>query len=253
MRSFIAMVGGLTMSFFASQSLAQVATMGGMANPSMAGSNMNVGANVATMGGNANFGAVRSGVGGGYGGTTATSGVMSNLSGSGGYPLAARDARYFGQNTSTVAGMYGTGAAAVANQPGQPFALNRYRSTFTGGGNVANYNPTVQERFGGVNNGQGYAGQNFSQGNSRGYNVPNNAGMADNMNGGYSFRFRGSNIPGSAGFYAPVNNGLPAYTNGQNAPSVWPGYAPSAPVQNSAGSTSPPTNLPPTNLPPGAY
>ncbi|HWB10993.1 MAG TPA: hypothetical protein VG826_17325 [Pirellulales bacterium] len=235
MRYLIATLGGLAIVLASDQGWAQVATMGGMANPSVGAANMNLGANTANMGGNANLGSVRSGMGGGYGATTAASIAGSNLAGFGGYPATALDARYFGQNSGTVAGMYGTGAA-VANQAGQPFALNRYRSTFTGTGNVPNYNPRVQERFGGPNNGRGYAGQSFGQSNSRGYNVPNYGWAARAMqNGGPASGFGNVNIPGAMQFNGPPANGLPVYTPRQ--------------FYNSAASNYPMTN----GLAPGYY
>jgi hypothetical protein len=222
MRYFIAMIGGLTAGLLASPAFGQVATMGGMANPSVAAGNMNAGANVAGMAGNANFlGGVRSGMGGGYGGTVAASAVGSDLAGRGGYPISAGDARYFSQNSGTVAGMVGTGAA-IANQPGQPFALNRHRSMFTGGG-VINYNPSVQARFGGRFNGRGYSGQSYGQGNSRGYNAPNYGGSGAVLNGrGMSGFGNGS----SSGYWPPQSNNFQAYIAGQHLPGVGPGYAP---------------------------
>ena len=257
MRYFIVTIGALTIGLLAGRAPGQVpamggagmgggsATFGGMANPSVAGGSMNAGAMVGNLGGNANLGRVQSGVGGGYGGTAPASVVGSNLASNGGYPIAAGDARYFGQNSGTIAGIYGTGAA-LANQPGQPLALNRFRSTFTGA--VARYNPGVQSRFGGPNNGLGYSGQNFAQGNAPGYNlpaytygrsfpygyVPNgaqqiSASPSPPQTNGSGFS---TNVP-MAGY--PPWNGLPAYTYGRSFPY---GYVPNG--QQISASPSPP-------------
>ncbi len=240
MRYFTAIISGLAVGLLANEAPAQVAAMGGMgmANPSVAAGNMNMGASVANVGGNTNFGNVRSGVGGGYGGTTGASAVGSSMSGAGGYPTAAGDARYFGQNSGTVAGVYGTGAA-IANQPGQPFAQSRYRSAFTNGG-VTNYNPSVQARFGGPNNGQGYAGQSFGQGNAQGYAVPNYGWAARSMAGGeQASMFNYVNLPG--GSNGALNTRFPVYTSGQYAP-------------NSTYGNGPAFNYPaPNGLAPGSY
>jgi hypothetical protein len=189
-------------------------------------------------------------VGGGYGGTTQASVIGSNLANAGGYPIAAGDARYFGQNNSTIAGTYGT-AAAIANQPGQPFALNQQRSMFSGA--VTEYNPTVQSRFGGPNNGMGYSGQSYAQGNQRGYYVPGyNMGYGGGpvgtiLPGGPASRFSNANMPVAGG--APFNNGSPYYTYGPSPQGAGPGYAPYGAYQNSAPPSYPTTN----GLAPNSY
>lgn len=244
MRYFMMIVGGMTVGLCGTA----LGQMGGMANPGVAGGNMNAGAVVANMGGNANFGSGQTGVGGGYAGTTAASGVGSNLAGSGGYPMAARDARFFGQNSGTVNGMYGTGAA-MANQPGQPFALNRYRSMFTSRG-VSTYNPRGQARFGGPNNGQRYGGQGFVEGNPRAYSTPNYSVTRGAFTGrGSAYRFSNVNSPGSVGFNGPLNNGLPVYTSGMYSPGVSTGYMPYSPYRNGVPFSYPTTN----GLAPGSY